>query len=281
MAERPQCFLFDNGSLRAASTLSLRRSADQLARRGNMCVRPVSLLHSSAVPATELGGEKAELLEPALLAWLEKNPQGLAVLLPLFFGPSGALVEYLPERLRAIRSKFPSADLRLARPLVQTEDPDPRIAFAIADAVRRVNDEQGLAHPAVLLVDHGSPQPAVTAVRNHLGDQLRAQLDGLASRVGVALMERRPGPDYDFNEPLLSTALTRVPFDSGDVVIALQFLSPGRHAGPDGDIAHICDEARRGRSKLNTFLTEPIANDPRVIDVLLQRYEEAIAGGRS
>lgn len=238
-------------------------------------VEAVSLLHSSGVPAQELGGQPARLLEPALVEWLTANPRGEAILVPFFFGPSAALTDYVPERLTSIRARFPEARLTLAHSLVDLREPDTRIAEALAAAARRTASEQGLDQPKVLLVDHGSPQRSVAAVRNHLGLQVDTLLRGEAAVVGVASMERRPGSDYTFNDPLLAVALGTMPFDSGDVIVLLQFLSPGRHAGPDGDIAQICDEAQRGRPQLRTHLTDPIGNDPRVVAVLLQRYEEA------
>ncbi|PTY02707.1 cobalamin biosynthesis protein CbiX [Opitutaceae bacterium EW11] len=274
--KRPQCFLFDNGSLRPASTLSLRRSAALLAEALRCPVEPVSLLHSSGVPASELGGVSARLLEPALTEWLSASPDGEAVLLPLFFGPSAALTDYVPERLVSLRQRFPDARLRLAHCLVDLRESDTRIAEALTAAARRTVRENGLQRPKVLVVDHGSPQRSVAAVRNHLGIQVNALLRDEATVVGVASMERRPGSEYTFNDPLLAFALANAPFDEGDVIVLLQFLSPGRHAGPDGDIAQICDEARRGRPQLRTYLSEPIGNDPRVIAVLVQRYEEAL-----
>lgn len=273
--ERPHCFLFDNGSLRPSSTLSLRRTAAALQARLGATVHAVSLLHSSGVPPEELEGAPAELLEPALLKWLAARPHGHAVLLPLFFGPSAALTEYVPERLTSIRAKFPHARLRLARCLVDPAEPDTRIAEALAHAAMAAISENSLARPKVVLVDHGSPQSAVAEVRNHLGEQVSALLKDHISLLGVASMERRPGPQYAFNDPLLSVALTTPPFGEGDVVVLLQFLSPGRHAGPRGDVAEICNEAQRGRRQLATYLTEPIGNDPRVVERLLQRYAEA------
>ena len=114
MVQRPHCFLFDNGSLRAASTLNLRAVARALAPAIPAEISAVSLLHSSGVPAESLGGLAAELLEPSLLRWLGETPQGTAILLPFFFGPSGALTEYLAARLHAAHTKFPRADLRVA-----------------------------------------------------------------------------------------------------------------------------------------------------------------------
>jgi hypothetical protein len=92
----------------------------------------------------------------------------------------------------------------------------------------------------------------------------------------VAFCKKRPGPEYAFNEPLLAARLRTPPFDRGDVVVALQFLSPGRHAGPEGDVARICAEARRERPELRTHITETIASDSRVVAVLADRYSQAL-----
>ncbi len=268
----PVCFLFDNGSLRAASTLSLRATAQCLGAALGVEVRAVSLLHSSAVDFTGLGEPAAQLLEPAIHAFLEHDAAGEAVLLPLFFGPSGALIDYVPQRLAALVKKFPSARLRLARWLVDPAEADERIARALADAVRREIVGANFTRPKVVLVDHGSPQRAVTEVRNHLGRQVQRLLADEVEAVAVASMEKRMGPAYAFNDPLLVERLRTPPFDRGDVVVALQFLSPGRHAGPEGDVARICAEARVERPGLRTFLTETIASDHRVVAVLADRY---------
>lgn len=272
--ERPHCFLFDNGSLRAASTLSLRRAAELLSTAIAAPVTPVSLLHSSVVSPDQLDGKPAELLEPALNAWLQQNPRGRAIALPLFFGPSGALTDYVPERLSWLRAKYPEARLGMGSWLVHPEEPDTRIAEALAAAARKTIAVHKLDRPKVILVDHGSPQAAVALVRDHLGAQVKAMIGDEVSAFAVASMERRPGPEYHFNDPLLANLLGSPPYDAGDVVILLQFLSPGRHAGPSGDIAEICEEAARGCPDLRSYLTDPIANDPRVIAVLAERYRQ-------
>jgi sirohydrochlorin ferrochelatase len=272
----PVCFLFDNGSLRPASTLSLRVTARQLAAELGVEVRAVSLLHSSAVDASGLGGQPAQLLEPALNEFLAVQPEALVVVLPLFFGPSGALTDYVPERLGSLMKKSPQAQLRLARWLVDPVESDNRIAQALVDAVRRQIVAEKLIRPKVVLVDHGSPQRAVTAVRDFLGRQVQALLADEVETVAVASMEKRSGPAYAFNDPLLAERLRTPLFDRGDVVVALQFLSPGRHAGPDGDVARICAEARQECPELRTHLTETIASDQRVIEVLTDRYRQAL-----
>jgi len=270
------CFLFDNGSLRPASTLSLRVTARQLAADLGVEVRAVSLLHSGAVDPAVLGGQPAQLLEPALTAFLGENEAAEIVLLPLFFGPSSALTDYVPDRVAALAGKFPRAKIHQARWLVDPAEPDNRIARTLAAAVQRQIVTENLVRPKIVLVDHGSPQRAVTAVRDFLGRELQALLAAEVEAVSVASMEKRPGLAFAFNDPLLAERLRTPPFDRGDVVVALQFLSPGRHAGPEGDVARICAEVRRERPALQTHLTETIASDQHVIAVLADRYRAAL-----
>jgi len=268
-------FLFDNGSVRPDSTLSLRRLAAALSANLGHAVQPVSLLHSTKVEAAALGGVPARLLEPALVEFFSANPAGEAVLMPLFFGPSAALTEYVPARVAAVRERFPQARVRLAPWMVNPAESDSRVAGILADQVRLTARARGWVRPHVILVDHGSPQPSVAVVRNHLGAQLLALLGDTVAGLAVASMERREGAAYDFNEPLLATVLSTPPFNSGEVVVALQFLSPGRHAGPGGDIAEICHAAEEANPGLQTQMTEPIAADARLVPLLTERLAQA------
>jgi hypothetical protein len=275
LPENFACFLFDNGSFRADSTRSLRRLAGRVAARLGHPVRAVSLLHSTRVAAEELDGEAAQLLEPALDAWFRERPEGRALLLPLFFGPSGALVDYVPERLAALRVKHPAARAVLAEALVVPEEEPVELAAALADRVRETAAARGWRRPKVVLCDHGTPLRTVTAVRDRLGGLLAAALGDEVEAVAVAAMERREGEEFAFNEPLLATLLATPPYASGEVVVALQFLSPGRHAGPGGDVAEICaaaeEAAREAGRELKTAMTATLADDARVDAVLARR----------
>jgi hypothetical protein len=167
--------------------------------------------------------------------------------------------------------------VRMVRWLVDVLELDNRIAIMLADQVRLTMRTRAWMRPKVVLTDHGSPQPAVAEVRNHLGHQVRALLGDEIEALVVASMERREGEAYAFNEPLLATVLRVPPFNHGEVVIALQFLSPGRHAGPGGDIAEICDAAVAEQPGLYTQMTDPIAADTRLVDLLAERLSEARA----
>lgn len=255
----------------------MRRVAAALETQIDARVEAVSLLHSSAVDPKELDGLPARLLEPALQTFFQASPAAEAVVVPFFFGPSGALTDYLPARMESLTAKFSRARIRTARWLVDVEnDKDIRIASALADAARATVNSQGIEAPKFVLTDHGSPQPAVTAVRASLARQVTSLLGVAAKNFGVAAMERRPEPEYAFNDPLLAARLRTPPFDEGNVVVLLQFLSPGRHAGEAGDIAAICAEAERLKPRLKTWRTEPIGTDRRVISVLAERYRAAI-----
>lgn len=269
-------FLVDNGSLRASSTRNLRRLAAELSERCGVTVEPVSLLHSNKVPREELDGEPARTFGPTATRAAREGAEEILVI-PLFFGPTRAVTEYLPERVAQLHDEHPGVAVRVAKPIVDIHGPvDLRLAAALRDGVESV--APSASQPAVALVDHGSPIPEVTAVRNVLAGQLGALLADRAERVVGASMERREGDAYRFNEPLLEHLLDQPGFNEGTVVIAMLFLSPGRHAGPDGDVAGICRDAEARNPGLTTCMT-PLAGDhPSLVDILADRVQDAVSG---
>lgn len=271
----PLCLLFDNGSLRPEATLNLRRIAVRLQAAIEVEVQAASLLHSGAIPAGDLEGVPARLLESALEELLTAGADDV-VLIPLFFGPSAALTDYLPRRLGRLRAKYGDRRVRLARWLVDPgAESDFRIASILAGRVRTVIAAQALITPHVVLVDHGSPQRGVVAVRDFLAGQLRSLLEADVGPLVAASMERRAGPEYDFCDPLLSAALRRPEFRENKVVVAQQFFSPGRHAGPGGDVSGICRSAELECPPLKTYPTELMGADPLLIPVLADRFRDA------
>ena len=264
----PLTILMDNGSLEPAATLGLRGLAAALATRLGTRVEPISLLHSSAVPPEKLGGLPADILEPALAHRLEAG-QSEFLVVPLFFGPSGALTDYLPKRLAHLRTKHPTLNVRVAAPLFATGDD--RLTRILADQVRAL----GSASRRVALVDHGSPARAVNDVRNELARQL-ASLLGPDYTVAPSSMERRDGAGYDFCEPLLAGLLRQPDWHAGDVIVAMQFLLPGRHAGPAGDVAEICRAAEAASGgALRTTMTSLVGEHPLLVDILADRWRAA------
>lgn len=268
--------LVDNGSLEPAAILRHRALAAALGARLGRPVAPVSVLHSDRVPAAQIGGRGAEVLESALRQRLAAGETSFVVL-PLFVGPSRALSEFIPLTGDALRREFPSLRLRVAAPLHAPHD----------DRLARILEAQVLATLAearvegagarVAVVDHGSPARAVGLARDQITVQLAARLGGRVAAVAPCSMERRPGADYDFNEPLLANLLASPPWNDGHVLVAQLFLLPGRHAGPGGDIAGICQAAEKASGgRLRTVRAGLLAEHPLLLDILADRFAAAV-----
>jgi len=272
--------LVDNGSLRPQATLNLRRLALTLGQTSGETVKATSLLHSYKIPPEKLDGHKAVTLGPLAARAAAQGVTEL-IILPFFFGPSQALTRYLPERLTEVQASYPQLSVRVALPLVDSQAaPDLRLAQLLASNVHE--RMAGLSRPAVVLVDHGSPIPEVTAVRNYLAGQLSVLLADEAGCVTFASMERRDGEAYRFNEPLLEDLLEDLlaspTLADSDVILAMLFLSPGRHAGEGGDIAEICAQAMARSPGLNVTTTRLVGENDAIVDILVTRLQQALAG---
>lgn len=271
-------FLVDNGSLRAQATHNLRRVALELSHQLGETVQAASLLHANKIPPEEVDGIPAITLGPAAERSAEQGAKEIIVL-PFFFGPSKALTGYLPERMAALQARFPEVSVRVAQPLVDERgNNDLRLAKLLADNVRE--KLQAGTTPQVALVDHGSPIPEVTAVRNRLAGQLSVLLADEVSCVAAASMERRDGDEYRFNEPLLEHLLDTPEFQSGSVILAMLFLSPGRHAGEGGDIAEICAAAEQRHPGLTVTTTALVGEHSGIVEILHARLRQALDGER-
>lgn len=261
--------LVDNGSLEPASTLQLRRIAVDLESRLGVGVDPVSLAHSAKISVDALNGRPAELFEAGLERVLRERANEVTVV-PLFVGPSHAIVRWLPTMIAERTAVFPAAKVRVALPLHQSGDR--RLAEVVADHVRE-RIEPGV-RPRVAVVDHGSPAREVTAARDAVAADVRALLGDAAAEVVACSMERRDGAEYDFNEPLLDRLLARDGWRDGPLVVALLFVAPGRHAGPDGDVAQIVRAARGGDVREVSF-TRVLGDHPRLVEILADRVRAA------
>lgn len=341
--------LVDNGSLRAASTLSLRRLAGAVEAAlgpGGPRVLPVSARISDRAPADGMGGVPPEVLEPALHRLAAAGATDFVVL-PAFLGPSDTIAEYVPAVFARVAGAHKGPHrlrLTLAGVLVPTPmEPEPegaaaglaaaaaaedtRVARMLVDGVAATIAEHGLRAPHVVVCDHGSPLAAVAAVRDRVAAQVRAMLmqrqqqqqpAGSAptvASVAVASMERRPGPAYAFNDPLLEVLLRRPPYSGvggeeggggavsvasaawagGDtpgtpptilappvveVVVAMMFLSPGKHAGAGGDVASILAAARADAAAAGVvqtaYMTPLLGEHPALVQVLAERLLAAL-----
>jgi len=274
-SSHPCTLLVDNGSYRAESTLSLRRLAAQLSEAVDHEVHAVSLLHSTRAKPEELGGVSAEIFEPFLKKRRAEGVHSFLVV-PMFFGHSAAIYEYLPQRVIELREKWPELEVRVAPCMVDLANrEDTGVAEILADLVRKKMREEELVRPAVTLVDHGTPRKTVNEVRNFLGEQLKELLKEDAGHVEASSMERREGEEYAFNEPLLENILGSEGFER-EVVLSMLFISPGRHAGPGGDIAEICEDAEKKCSGLKTHMGDLFATHAGVVPLLAQRFQEGL-----
>lgn len=269
--------LVDNGSLRAESILNLRRIAMALSGQENVEVIASSLLHSSKVSPEELDGQPAVNLERRLRWFLQSGIRDFTII-PFFFGPTRAILEYLPQRLAHLRGKFGHFNISRTPFLFDETDADGNgdLVSILADNVRDCIVRNGLRHPRVALVDHGSPVEAVTRVRNRLAEQLSGELDTEVSGLAPASMERRPGDAYAFNEPLLERLLVQDQWRDAEVVVCMLFLSPGRHAGADGDIAGICARASANAPGLRAFMTPLVGTHPGILKLLGRRLRDRL-----
>ena len=266
-------FLVDNGSVKVAAYENLRAIAKRLTDSLNREVVAAPLLHADKISADQLGGEKVTLLEQAMEESYSKGTHSFHIL-PLFFGPSGALVDYLPRRLRKLREQYPKLQVRILNPLfVSNTDGGDVLTEILFQRIRGVRTKTQWDVFDVVLVDHGSPRKEVTEVRNALAELLGEKFENQTIPVTAASMERRKGDEYAFNEPLLETALASC---SGErpVILSQLFLSPGRHAGPGGDIESICKTAMEHNPALNIHPTDLVGNHPRLGELLAKRWLE-------
>jgi sirohydrochlorin ferrochelatase len=252
--------LVDNGSYEPAATLALRELAKEVSLLTKQEVRPVSTMHSTKIDPALLGGVPAVIFEQAVQ---QAKADGIheLVVLPLFIGPSRAITEYLPK---VFADAQPGAmKLTIRQPLFG--DDGFELTGMLADNLRETGWTKGSG--TVLLCDHGSPIPEVTACRDALAASLRKELGLKPEELIACSMERREGAEYDFNKPLLEHALQQA---KGEAVILMLFLLPGRHAGPDGDVATIAKE--QAPEGLRWKLSPLLGTHPALPALLFRRH---------
>lgn len=279
--------LVNIGSLRPEPYLDLRQISFRLSRSLRLPVVPCSFRFSHRIAATKLHGMAAKTFEAVLLEHLSQHRESAveAVVLPLFFGTSSTLTEFLPEVLHKCWAKLAAEpgrqplSLRLGGSLVDTANPtDDRVARILHEKVTALTaDVLHREDISVIVLDHGTPNREVHEARELVGDQLRALLSNQVKLVGTGCMERREGPEYDFNDPLLEVALDHYNITSGVVVVAILFLSQGRHAGADGDIEQILSVVRAKHPGVDIRVTEPLGTHELLSEVMQDRYYQALS----
>jgi len=263
----PTLALIDNGSLAAGSVLNLRRVASELSALTGLPIAPVSWKHSNRIPPTDLNGRPADTLD----FWFRRQRElGVAdfEFIPFFISPQGAIGSALRGDLDALTAECGGSYSFTAG----LTDAIPAI---VADRIRASIADHRLPPPPVIVVDHGGPSPDSAALRDRLALDIAILLGSSVASVTAASMESPEGPAYGFNRPLLREALTGLAASGAtDVVIAPLFLSPGRHAGPGGDLAQIA----RGVPRLRTHFTALVGTHPLAVAALAATLEPSISG---
>lgn len=264
-------FLVDNGSLRPDATFALRALASALSGHLDTVIEPVSLLHSHKIAAKDLAGEPATIVKRRMRELIAEGQMDF-VILPLFLGPSLAITDYLPKVVEELRKKSPELTVRIALPLggADVDLPDSRLALILKDHLDQLLKD--IPDAEVALVDHGTPIRPV----NQLRDAVAFQLSEKTSRVvQPCSMERREGPEYAFNEPLLENLASSDPVRKS-LVLLMFFLLPGRHAGAGGDVAEII-EGLRARGNYDEIRVSPLMGEhPLLLELLRERLEAVL-----
>lgn len=275
MNDKPAIFLVDNGSLRPDATFALRDLANRLSRQAGRLIEPVSLLHSHKIDAEKLEGQPATIVKRRMRE-LMKSGQRDFIILPLFLGPSLAITDYLPSIVEELRQAEPDLRVTIAEPIAGADvaDPDDRLSEILADFVGEfVHDD---SDSRVALIDHGTPIQPVNTLRNAVAKQLGERL---GRRVQPCSMERREGPDYAFNEPLLENLAGLENYSGSHLVLAMFFLLPGRHAGAGGDVAEIADGLIQSGAFQSIRTCPLLGEHPRLLDILSDRLSAVFQSG--
>ena len=262
-------FLVDNGSLGPDAVLNLRTVAHSLAKITDCEVRPMGLMHSHKVEPSALDGLPGESME-AFLQSDEAGSMDQLRVLPFFLGPSLAVTDWLPRNLEKWRSEKKGRSFAVLDFLFAPEDD--RLARILADLCLKRFPSAETPPPHLILVDHGTPLPEVNRVREEVGQQLEALMRKRIGGFSTCCMERRPGKEYDFNDPLLENLLRSLREDGvRRVLLAQFFLSPGRHAGENGDLARICKGFEQTAPGFEICRLPTMGNHPLMLEILADR----------
>lgn len=270
MSHSPTILLLDNGSTKAEATLQLRKIAKQLSKNIQQQIHAVSLQHADVIPVKSLGGVKASVYSSFITDQLQQGQRDFIVL-PLFFGNSRALTKFIPDKQTELEEAFGAFNLKIADTLFPFPQNDRRLAEIIFYNIQTIAKESTLPLENMVLVDHGSPSPAITAVRNAVAEQVQEKL-GEGVRLEQAVMERRPSKQYDFNGELLKDWLiAKAEKGKLSAIVSLLFSLPGRHAGEGGDIETICDAVMQRYPNFKIGISPLVGEHPLLLEILANR----------
>jgi sirohydrochlorin ferrochelatase len=272
--------LVDNGSRRAGAVMNLYRMAALLGEKSGQAIDAAPLQHADKIPAEAFGGAlggRPVLTFPDYVAGQLASGVVEFVILPLFFGDSRAISSFIPDTLNGLEKVHGKFSWTVADVLCPLPHGEAKLARLLYDNLGLPASLSPGNPDFIILTDHGSPSRKVNAVRVKLAEQLAACLPQQVPLLQAA-MERREGPEYDFNGPLLQDLLEELARTHGvvNVVISMLFISPGRHAGEGGDIAGICAHMMQRYPGLAVQISPLVGDNPLLIDILCDRLQSVM-----
>lgn len=243
--------LIDNGSLEPAAHRNLRQVAAALSVCTGTRVHAVSWKYSDRIDPTFLDDTPAWSLNLFLRSFVALGQREF-VFVPFFLSRQGAIGSALHEEIKSIQRELGNFEFRFSEGLAERGV----VPTIVAERVRVCRATQGLNNPLVIVVDHGGPSAASAGLREELAAEIRRELRPDASLVAAASLE-------GVHPPLLVDLLRSESFARNEVIVAPLFLSPGRHAGPDGDLAQICQTTHP-----RSHLAELVGTHPLAVDAL-------------
>lgn len=252
--------LIDNGSLAPAAHRNLRVVAGALTRRSGVQVHAVSWKHSDRITPEALGSAPAWALEPFVRAMVALG-QAEFVFVPFFVSAQGAIGSALRADLDRLKAELGQFEFTFTVGLAESGV----VATIAADRIRSAIAAGSLRSPPVVVVDHGGPSRASAELRDQLASAIHGQLRDEVSGVAAASMEGS-------HPPLLADILRASQYADRDVIVSPLFLSPGRHAGPGGDIERICRH-----SPAECHLADLIGTHPLALDALAAALQHTLS----
>jgi len=243
--------LIDNGSLEPAAHLNLRTLAAALSTRTGTKVHSVSWKHSDRISTEALNDTPAWTLAPFVRYMFALGQREFAFI-PFFISPQGAIGSALRRDLERLQRELGDFSFSFTDGLATRG----ALAGIVADRVQKTIAGNQLVRPPVILVDHGGPSRESAALR-----------DAIAREIGASAATSMEG----VHPPLLADELRRPEYENRDVVIAMLFLAPGRHAGADGDVAQLC---RASRARCHR--TPLVGDHPTVVEVLAGALRDSL-----
>ncbi|REE95187.1 sirohydrochlorin ferrochelatase [Thermomonospora umbrina] len=194
---------------------------------------------------------------PSPGAVLQGLPAESAVVLPLLLTAAYHSKIDIPAVLAGARTRRPRLDLRTAGTL----GPHPLLVAALERRLAEAGVTPGDPGTAVVLVSAGSSDAAANATIGALARRWRTA--GWWDVVPAFASAARPAPG-DAVAALLDAGAPRV-------AVASYFLSPG----------HFADKVRREALAAGaSAVSDVLGAAPEVAEVVLHRYDEALAGAR-